>query len=308
MSAYLTFIICTISYFLNQEKLSNEIDKRVINFVVDRRCIRKIAISLSEFFGIPNAKTWDTAFQSAVLDFSDQQIMTGLAILVSGYVQLRCRGLAVYHWQIVVDLAFFSSTTHLTTLTCLRTYFKVRRILRLIRLLSMAVVAVMLACALYSTGYLNGIPTSPDLAKLEMSFPAWCLYHRDAMHEYQKDNGIINFNSAYIVIVLTYLSFSYLTRSIHLFSDSLEGTDGSFSVISRRWPFNKLVKTITRAKQFFSMLVQRTRDKALEHPRRFQMCWILFYRFILSWQCMQRGMIDLYRSVIWEVCLLPSRI
>ena len=195
----------------------------------------------------------------------------------------------MYHWQIAVDLAFFSSITHLTTLTCLRSYFKARKTLRLLRLLYMGVVATMLACALWSTGYLDG--------SIETSFPAWCLFHPGTMDEYRKNNDGDGFNIMYTLIVLLYLCFSYVARSVYLFS----GITKALTEWFRSLAHDAISVTLRK----------RVRDKALEdrtigRPRRSRYCWILLYRSILSFINMKQAMTDLYRSVFWEVYLSSS--
>jgi len=85
---------------------------------------------------------------------SDLQIVTGLSILISGFVQLRC-GLSAYHWQVLVYLAWFSSLTHLCCLTFLRNYLFNHPGQRLWRLVSMFIIVVMLVVALVPTGYFN---------------------------------------------------------------------------------------------------------------------------------------------------------
>jgi hypothetical protein len=55
-----------------------------------------------------------------ILILSDQQLVTGLAILITGYSQ-RC-SLDGYHFTIIATLAWFSSTTHLSTLSVLHAY------------------------------------------------------------------------------------------------------------------------------------------------------------------------------------------
>ena len=55
-----------------------------------------------------------------VLALSDQQLVTGLAVLIAAFTN-RCTR-SMYHFQIIASLAWFSSTTHLATLTVLRVY------------------------------------------------------------------------------------------------------------------------------------------------------------------------------------------
>lgn len=81
---------------------------------------------------------------------ADIQLLTGLAILTSGFASLR-NGLSTYHWQIVVYLAWLSSLTHLTTLTFLRHYLHCRNFTRSWRLVAMFVLIIMLVVALVPT-------------------------------------------------------------------------------------------------------------------------------------------------------------
>jgi hypothetical protein len=57
------------------------------------------------------------AFESFILAFSDQQLVTGLALLVSAYFK---GDITVYSFQVASALAWFSSTIHLATLVVLK--------------------------------------------------------------------------------------------------------------------------------------------------------------------------------------------
>ena len=82
---------------------------------------------------------------------SDIQILTGSSILISGYLQLYC-GLSAYHWQMLVYLAWFSSLTHMSCLTFLRSYLYHRHVERTWRLIAMGLLIVVLIFALIPTG------------------------------------------------------------------------------------------------------------------------------------------------------------
>lgn len=82
---------------------------------------------------------------------SDLQVITGVSILISGYVQLQ-QGLSSYHWMVIVDLAWFSSLTHLACLTLLRNHLYDHPLQRLWRLLSMTALAILLTISLSFTG------------------------------------------------------------------------------------------------------------------------------------------------------------
>ena len=86
-----------------------------------------------------------------MLCMSDLQIVTGLSILISGYVTLGA-GLSIYHWQVIVYLAYFSTLTHMGCLTFLRSYLYHHPGQRIWRVWSMVVTAIMLVVAIVPTG------------------------------------------------------------------------------------------------------------------------------------------------------------
>ena len=72
---------------------------------------------------LPKSKRqiWKGALLQLILGLSDQQLVTGMAVLISGYAR-HC-DINVYHFEMVGDLAFLSSLTHLVTIHTLREYF-----------------------------------------------------------------------------------------------------------------------------------------------------------------------------------------
>src|ERR1700677_4250930 len=82
---------------------------------------------------------------------SDLKLMTGFTILISGYTQLHC-GLSTYHWQVLVYLAWFSSLTHLSCLTFLRSYLHRHPGERVARLVAMFLFVILLAVSIAITG------------------------------------------------------------------------------------------------------------------------------------------------------------
>ncbi|KAL2870547.1 uncharacterized protein BJX67DRAFT_241981 [Aspergillus lucknowensis] len=106
----------------------------------------------------------DTQLTKCVLAMSDLQLATGIAILISGYSQLRC-GLSSFHWLIIGRLAWFATLTHLASLTFLRNYLYNRKAERKWRLLFMSILLVMLITAVVPTGNYHSphISTSLDV-------------------------------------------------------------------------------------------------------------------------------------------------
>ncbi len=77
-----------------------------------------------------------------MLYLSDQQIVTGLAIFTIAYY--RYCNISSYHFIIVVAMGWFTTTTHLSTLTVLQNYFKGLPVLKFIRLVGVLVTFGML--------------------------------------------------------------------------------------------------------------------------------------------------------------------
>lgn len=105
---------------------------------------------------------------------SDLQILTGISILISGFIQLRC-GLSAYHWQLLLYLAYFSSLTHLSCLTFLRRYLYEHKVQRTWRLMAMSFNAVMLCVGLMMTSSYDltqseGVSNSPTPSDYAICF------------------------------------------------------------------------------------------------------------------------------------------
>ena len=227
----------------------------------------------------PTSKAWSEALQGAVLAFSDLQVMTGIAILISAYSQISC-GLQYYHWQIAVDLALFSSITHLTTLTCLRRYFQKRRALRMWRLVCMAIIGVLLSVALGSTGY-NMKSSFPGDRSLGLDAkPAWCLFQWNVLDD---EIDYIEYNWLYTAILLGYLAVSYISRAIQLFPESTRKARTSFRPLLGK-PYKRWLTSL--------------RNRALKSRSLF---WVFVHNVLLSVSCAFKATADLYGSILFEV-------
>lgn len=82
---------------------------------------------------------------------ADIQIVTGFAILISGYTTRT--GLSAVHWKMVVYLAWFSCSSHLSALIFLRNYLINRPAARFWRLTSMFALLLCVTVALVPTGH-----------------------------------------------------------------------------------------------------------------------------------------------------------
>lgn len=215
-----------------------------------------------------------------MLTLGDSQVVTGISILVSGYIQLAY-GLQYYHWLIVVDLAFFSSITHLTTLTCLRSYLQERPDIRLWRLTSMGVIAVLLAVALESTGYYDN----------SISWPAQCfLTHNLASSENPSQVELWGYGyaSLYMITILSFLGLSYLSRVAQVFPS----TQAFMRDLFRSRPSDGMQRWLQSARD-------RATASSTNATSKF---WLLIHGLLLSIYCLAEAVADLYGSMLWEVC------
>ncbi|CZT23422.1 uncharacterized protein RCC_09136 [Ramularia collo-cygni] len=127
--------------------------------------------------------TMHLALRKFILALSDQQIVTGIAILGAGFQGLRTGHVSVYHFQIIIYLAWMSSSVHLSALTILGTYLQHHRAVMAWRLVGMLTLLVMLFISLVPTlsvewGILTPLPLSEWEPSEKTSFgaPALCFW------------------------------------------------------------------------------------------------------------------------------------
>ena len=181
---------------------------------------------------------WKKPLGKAVLMFSDQQIVTGIALLASGYSQLPS-GLDAYHWQILVYLAWFSSFTHLTTLTVLRNYFQDHPATRLWRIVLMLVTVSLLGIALLPTGNRWWLSSDPDNT---LGVPALCFFQARNFNKLAfgiYDSEFITIKQVSMIISILVLFFGYVTRMVKLWPEA--------SNFTRSWLRTKPGHAIKRA-------------------------------------------------------------
>jgi len=152
------------------EEYLNEIDQALIDrFRLKRRMdllrskIAEIKNKTRAFLGREkidkrrklSRKERQEALTRFVLALSDQQLVTGFAVLVGAIANQRT--LTTYDFRVTVGLAWFSATTHLATLDVLRHYFMTHETVRKWRVCGMVVVLILLLyCYLVTTiGYQN---------------------------------------------------------------------------------------------------------------------------------------------------------
>jgi hypothetical protein len=279
-SAYLTLVMVIVYYFFDRNKTSSRVDRVVIEGFSNLWPISKCP---------KPPRKWSDAIETAVLMFSDQQLVTGIGILVSGYTQLSC-SLSTYHWQIVVYLAWFSSLTHLTTLTALREFFRENPTLSYWRVVFMGLTMALLASALIPIGYVSNTSSTPE------TVPATCLFSSQTFNEafnteFFIDNGTVgleNYNLMFMLLTLLFLFVSYISRVIGLFSKS-----SNIALKALR------IKPGCRWKKIIVSILQRANESESVIHRRF--CYTLSLTMMTVY-VMIKVMLEIGQSMFWEVC------
>lgn len=148
---------------------------------------------------------------------SDQQLVTGIAIMVTIYTK-SC-DISIYSFQIAAALAWFSSTTHLATLTLLRAYFDHHRVARNFRAVMMVMMMIMLAAAQIISNSESVQHSSTDI------------YFGCALKKSFKLSPINGYEITNLVLIIAWLIQSYSSRMVAIYSAH---TKSSYSWLTRK--------------------------------------------------------------------------
>ena len=266
-TAYLTLLLIIAHYILDCFTSShlNTIDRGFLRFVRRKLKLRRTDI-------------WEPTIRKSIMMISDQQLVTGIAILAGGYSQLPCGRISSYHWQLVVYLAWFSSVTHLTTLTVLRQYFREHPTIRAWRVSLMLCVLLPLCVALLPTGDGNWLVTY--YGDPRPGVPALCAFRRLAPSKYAA-NAV---TTSTMAVSLFVLFTSYTSRIVKLFPET--------DAFAQRW-------LRTKPGGLLKGLLNRLHDQA--NSERATWLWSLAHLVLLSLFLVFRAMFDLFGSMLWEV-------
>jgi hypothetical protein len=189
LSAYITFAIVLVSYLLGS--IDSSLLRPVDIYV--HRCGRRLT-----------SPSWHKALQQCVLLLSDQQIVTGIAICIAGFIGLHGR-ISVYHFQIVIMLAWMSSSVHLSALTMLGEYFRKRPAVLGWRIVGMLILLILLLVALVPTASnLWAIWWGPDVVRFDTrtswAIPARCFFFKTWGEGVNADAPL-----SYLILIISYV-------------------------------------------------------------------------------------------------------
>ena len=134
-----------------------------------------------------------------VLALSDQQLVTGLAILIAGFTD-RCSR-SIYHFRIISALGWFSSTTHLSTLAVLRPYLIDRPRVRNWRVIAMVAILGLLV-----------VSQAGAFSIQNSSLPVQCGFNSFAPH------GLHTIATITLALVMIFLCLLYTNRIRRLYT------------------------------------------------------------------------------------------
>jgi hypothetical protein len=144
LSAYLTFLLVLASYIFGQ------VDTSLLN-TVDTQVFRIRPLKDCSHSHRPVRFRISLALRQAIIALSDQQIITGIAIMAAGFQGLRLGGIDSYHYQTVIYLAWMSSSVHLSAISLLAPLLKQRPALRIWRFTGMITLLILLIVGLVPT-------------------------------------------------------------------------------------------------------------------------------------------------------------
>lgn len=219
------------------------------------------------------------AIQRFILTLRDQQLVTGIAILSTQYLK-RCT-MSGWHQQLVICLAWFSSLTHMTTLTLLRDHLSKNKRLRLWRAIAMFCVMVMLFISMIMA-WLS--------SNWEPAMPFQCLMTVKAEDQITSAADVLG-----LVAVLLFLIFYYGDNFLGIFSNRRVTIIAWLRII-----YWKRRKILPRDKAL--LLLQRLENYSVQYKSQpsftIKLKWIIIYfGFIRS---------EFARSFLWEIIWMLS--
>jgi hypothetical protein len=240
----------------------------------------------------------------------DVQILTGSAILISGFITLKS-GISAYHWQYIVSLAWFSCVTHLAGLTTIRAYLLQNPWRKTLRFGFMACVLVMLVVAMVPTAYFDWTYYGGQTISSYPNSPALCYFDTGRAKELRgriPDNlryegdvpGLLKLRAGEQILVFSFclLTFSFISKSINAFDILSELTHHrvrrplrtlGHKIMMLLAPLNRLPSQATHRRKRWSCFIQTMAYKMI-----FQPALAVFLTL--------RLFVDLLGSMLIEVC------
>lgn len=167
-------------------------------------------------------RRWRRIFDRLILNLADQQLVTGFALLICGYLFTQQGALHLSaHWNLVVYLSCLSSSTHLACVITLRKHFEQHRRAGILRLIFIILFALLLvpAIVLTPTFRIFLIPFSVKLSRA-----------------YEVNNAALAIDGTLKAFVLLYVFFSAVMQLLSDTQDHLKAwITNSLLPSARQW-------------------------------------------------------------------------
>lgn len=225
--------------------------------------------------------------------------------MISGFISLST-GVSAYHWQIITSLAWFSSITHLSGLTVLRSHHSNHQRNTTVRMVLMFVLLALLIVATVPSGYFSwgesefqGFPS--DEKHRFMSSPAICYF--------KPDSGAWDLwgSAATISSVTEAGSFQSMVVSVVLL---LTGFSTRIVKMSRRLSQNITANIRRPISQYSQRTLVTISSRNGKHDRRGLRQWTLHVGIVqpcLAFFISARIIADTYSSLFTEVLMHETR-
>lgn len=220
-----------------------------------------------------------------VLSLSDQQLVTGIAILSAGWI--RHSKEKVYDFQMITDLAWMSSNTHLLAVGFLRDYFKKHQDTRYWRLTIMGCNFVLLFVANIYTGELYWFD--------DFAYPAQCDF--DAINH--DPSWIAGQPARYMYSSMALLLYGYVRGLVPLFPGLWQPVAAWLKDHIRR----RMDRWFDHGTRYHRRLLHSHRTRAVELARMLPGVMLALYE--ISYTAIHMG-IYVIASDAWSVLIIQS--
>lgn len=220
------------------------------------------------------------AVRDFMLALSDQQLVTGVAMLVAAFG--RWSQITVYSANVVASLAYFSSSVHMGTLDFLTTYLRRHDVVKGCRVAAMLVTVIMLVFIL--------VLQNSDtwwIADQQSDLFLKCAFNDFAINKFD----ILNYISRFYVIIL--LLYAHYDKIVILYSKDGRPPQGIAPMVRTRMLRYKMDKVEDRAVRY----KKRARDWILRPSslRRKVAAWMMVESFAFY---------EAHESRAWQIASL----
>lgn len=218
LAAYAVLLIAGVSYF---------------GGFLPAKFIRRVDKYMFKVHNDNQNNPWKEILENTMLSLSDQQLVFGLAVLVAGFCEMVRENLSLYHWNMIVYLAWLSSSVHIASLTMLREMPKQSKKFRNIRVIGMLVLWALLVAASW--------PTRRSSEARLLRVPVRCLWSMRVWTQEETRPFLGNLNFSWLLSLLM-LFGTYVWKLLQLFSSS----DGWVRKYIRAKPEATMERTMRR--------------------------------------------------------------